>query len=177
MWSPGRALRSWRQRSPGDCSSNCQNLWCPRDSQGKLKYLLERSEKLRWKIQSKFGRYTVAPGDVPGIDIVPHERIYSVLSGLLKALAHYWPSKPLDCQIVVVGSTAPLEWVGAVLDDPCHGWSAWTTKPVKLYQIDAPHTQLFRDDYIEQVARDMREVIETAKAEEGLCGPSLSTGA
>jgi hypothetical protein len=117
-------------------------------------------------VLAALGRRTLSPDEVPGIDVIPQERIHEVLSALLKAWSKYWPQQPFDGQIVMVSSTVPIDWVGAIFDDPCKGWSRWTTKPVKLYELNTPHTEFFRDAYIEEVACQMREVLEAAKAEE-----------
>jgi thioesterase domain-containing protein len=131
----------------------------------KRKYLRERVEHLRSRILARFGHYTVAPEVVPGVDIIPHQRVRAVLSGLLKGWSHYWPQKPFDGEIVMMSSTEPLDWVGSVFDDPCKGWSRWTTQPVKLYPIDAPHTLFFRDEYVEQVVGHVREVLQAVGAD------------
>lgn len=141
------------------------------DWQGKRTYLRERIEKLHLRIFH--GRYAVSPEEVPGIDIIPAARVHAVLSRLLKAWSNYWPQKPFDGQLVMVSSTIPVDWLGSVFDDPCKGWSRWTTRPLKLYQVDAPHTEFFNGKYVEQVERHIREVLESAQAQQELVGAPL----
>jgi amino acid adenylation domain-containing protein/FkbH-like protein len=132
---------------------------------GKWKYLRKRYENLRLRILATFGRYEISPEEVPGIDQVPQERIHAVLSMLLKAACNYWPPRPLDAQLVVVSSSIPSQCIGYNIDDLCMGWARWTTKPVKTYQLNAPHTEFFRDEYVDQVVHHIREIMDAAKAE------------
>jgi hypothetical protein len=127
--------------------------------------LRDRLAGLRRKIMFRFGYYHANPHEVPGIDLVPHNRLRKVVSGLIKASRSYWPELPFDGQIVLVCSSLPLDWVGVDMSDPLRGWSRWTTKPVKLYELPAPHTQVFRDEFLDELIPKIREILGDAKAE------------
>jgi amino acid adenylation domain-containing protein len=135
------------------------------DWREKGNYLLERAKNISARVMSHFGCYRVAAGQIPGIDVIPHQRVRAVLTGLLKGWSRYWPQKRFDGEIVMMSSTVQDEWVGSVMDDPSKGWSRWTTRPVKLYTINAPHTLFFREGYVDQLVGRVREVLEAAKAE------------
>ncbi len=130
----------------------------------KWSYIRARLSRIRQRILFKLDRHHEL-AEVPGMDIVPQERLKRVWGGLVKALQNYWPSRAFDGRIVLVASSLPLEWVGVDLDDPVRGWSQWTTKPVKLYHVPAPHMELFRDEYVDLLLSHVREVLRAAKAE------------
>jgi len=161
LWAPGypKPLPAW-QRLYEHARTFLRLDW-----RGKWKYLRKRYENLRFGIFAAFGRHKISPDEVPGIEMVPQERIHSVLSLLLKAAVNYWPQQPFEGQIVVVSSAIPGHRIGYAIDDPGMGWAHWTTRPVKQYQLNAPHTEFFRDEYVEQVVHQIREVLEAARAE------------
>ncbi len=131
----------------------------------KWSYVRDRIRNIRQRILFRMGKHHELAEEIAGMDIVPQERLKRVWGGLVKAHQKYWPSGIFDGQIVLVASSLPLEWVGVNLDDPVRGWTEWTTKPVKLYQVPAPHMEVFRDEYHHFLLAHVREVLESSKAE------------
>jgi amino acid adenylation domain-containing protein len=146
------------------------------DWREKWGYLIERAKNVAARVMSRFGRYRVPAGQIPGIDVIPHQRVRAVLNGLLKGWSHYWPQKAFDGQIVMMSSTVADDWVGSVMDDPSKGWSRWSTQPVKLCSINAPHTLFFREGYVDQLVGRVREVLETAKDQSQASGEHITAG-
>ena len=53
-----------------------------------------------------------------------------------------------------------------MLYDPNRGWSQWTTQSVTMYEIPAPHTEVFRDEFLDELIPQIREILGNAKADE-----------
>jgi amino acid adenylation domain-containing protein len=129
-------------------------------------YLKERFSHVRERVLRTFGMHHVTAERISGMEIVPQERLKRVWGGLLKAHENYWPDRKFDGQVVVIGSSLPVEWVGHTFDDPTKGWSAWATEPVKVYEVPAPHREVFRDEYLDMLIGQVREVLRSAKMEQ-----------
>ena len=126
-------------------------------------YLAQRFKNTRHRLLRTFGLGywdLPAPLNVGGLS---EQLLKKVWAALEMARLHYWPESPFDGQIVLVRSEQREQWAATRLDDPLKGWARWTTQPVQVVSVPAGHMEIFAEENLDLLVRQMRDVIRTDK--------------
>lgn len=131
-----------------------------RPGERKWAYLAHRFRNLRHRLLTMAGKNHLDLPDAPKIGGVSEMVLKKVWAALERARIHYWPERKFDGQIVLVRSEAPEHWAATRLDDPLNGWARWTTQPVQVMGTPARHMELFSDESLDVLVKQIREAIK-----------------
>jgi amino acid adenylation domain-containing protein len=129
----------------------------------KWTYLAQRFKNIRHRLLRTFG---LGHWDLPSplnVGGLSEQTLKKVWAALERARMYYWPDGPFDGPIVLVRSELREHWAATRLDDPLKGWARWTTQPVQVVSVPAGHMEIFAEDNLELLVRQMRDVIRTDK--------------
>jgi thioesterase domain-containing protein len=133
-------------------------------------YLAERFDHMKKRVLYGLNLHWLYAPALPGVKVIPQETIRKVWGALYKAREIYRPDRRYNGKVVLVSSENTIEWVGHEYDDPNKGWHRWVTGSVQLYMTPAPHIDFFKDEYIELLASQYREVLRQVATETRLPG-------
>jgi thioesterase domain-containing protein len=103
--------------------------------------------------------------NIPGVQAVPQDTLRRVWGALYKARERYRPSGRYNGKVVLVNSDRMVEWVGHYYDDPHKGWDEWTSVGVQTFSVPAAHMEFFKDDNIDRLAGQIRQVLAEVRQE------------
>jgi thioesterase domain-containing protein len=130
----------------------------------KLHYLGNRIDQMKKRILFRLNLHRFYAPPIPGMKVVPQERLKHVWGALYKAREAYLPSEHFNGRVILVSSEQTDQWIGHYYDDPHKGWNRWCDE-VQLYVVPAEHMLFFRDDNIELLSSQMREILRQVATE------------
>jgi amino acid adenylation domain-containing protein len=139
---------------------HCANFLSHRGDR-KWDYLAQRFKNTRHRLFRALG---LGHWDLPNplnVGGLSEQTLKKVWAALERARLRYWPDGKFDGQIVLVRSEQHEHWAATRLDDPLKGWARWTTQPVQVVSVPAGHMEIFAEDNLDLLVRQMRDVIRT----------------
>jgi len=136
----------------------------------KKKYLRARYGSVKARVMMKLGLNILNAPEIKDVEGFAQDTIKKVWAALDKAGKTYWPGQKFDGRIALFSAEQHEEWAATVYDDPCKGWSDWTTGKVETYTMPGSHLEMFQTQAINQVAESLRGAIRQTLAGQATAG-------
>ena len=129
----------------------------------KWAYLGQRMRNLRHRILTTIGLGHLDLRATPAVGGLSEWVLKRVWASLERANMRYWPAEPFDGDLVLVSAEKSEDWAATSLNDPQKGWGRWTKKPVEVIQVPAGHMEVFGEENLDLLVREMRAVIRSTR--------------
>ncbi len=155
MFAPGypKPLPIWKR-----CWMHFKNF-CTKPGMSKVHYVCDRLNGIKRRYNRWLNRHDRNAPIIENLDVVPQDTLRKVWGSLSKARDRYWPERLFRGKIVLINSNQTPDWAATVFDDPCYGWSRWSSHPIQTFHVNAGHLELFSDQQIEVVASQVRQIL------------------
>jgi amino acid adenylation domain-containing protein len=140
----------------------------------KWAYLGERFRNLRHKILTLFRLNHLDLEHQPAVGGLSEPILKKVWAALERAWHRYRPTQRFDGQLVLVRSEQREHWAATRLDDPLKGWARWTTQPVQVIGVPVGHMEIFSEENLDLLVRQIREVIRSPRRKSNRPGSRAS---
>jgi amino acid adenylation domain-containing protein len=97
----------------------------------------------------------------PNVGGLSDQVLKRVWAALERAWYRYRPAEKFNGQVVLVRSEQQEHWAATRLDDPLKGWTRWTTQTVQIISVPVGHMDIFSEENLDRMVREMREVIRS----------------
>jgi amino acid adenylation domain-containing protein len=129
----------------------------------KWAYLSERFRNMRHRLLTLLRLNHLDLQHQPAVGGLSEPILKKVWAALERAWHSYRPTKKFDGQFVLVRSEQREHWAATRLDDPLKGWARWTTQPVQVIGVPVGHMEIFSEENLDLLVREMREAIRSSK--------------
>lgn len=148
-----------RQALPVRAMIHLSNFW-RRKGPEKWAYVSERWHNVRHRLMRRLGLGHLDVKQVARVGGLSEQTLKRVWSSLERAMMRYWPTRMFDGPIVLVRARNAAIWAATKMDDPHKGWDQWTTASVEVVDVPSDHMNVFGDEHLDTVVREVRAVLE-----------------
>ncbi|MCC6418844.1 MAG: amino acid adenylation domain-containing protein [Gemmataceae bacterium] len=128
----------------------------------KTSYLGERLDKVKVRVLNWVGQ---GIRNAPSLEVegLSEDALKRVWLALQLATQRYRPKKAFDGKVVLFKTEEKWDWPATIHDDPLYGWGQCASGGVESHSVPGGHMEVFHDEHIHQVARDLTRSIATLK--------------
>jgi amino acid adenylation domain-containing protein len=130
------------------------------DGPGRRAYARDRIEKLKARVERRFGRPEDAQAAIPYADPDTDRRLRKVAAGLTRAGERYRPDHRAQSDLLLIKTSVSEQWIGNNMDDPLYGWRSWAKGQIDVFTVPGEHLTIFEEKNQRSMAAAVTQAIE-----------------